>query len=119
MTPNAPAGDRRAGASGTGRAFVSRSRPAGPHNPKGARSMTDSAKAVTVELSRDTVHEIAELLPAVAGWAATMGEERTGAGDVVALAVAMLHAQVFAQARQILADDGDEAATVPAAATIQ
>ena len=56
------------------------------------------AGGVRVELSPETVELIAQLLPATSLWAASEGQGQTGGGDVVALAVAVLHAQVFGRA---------------------
>ena len=59
---------------------------------------------VRVEMAPETMQKLAELMPAVSLWAKTeSGEGRTGPGDVIALAIGVLHAQVFARADEMIA----------------
>ena len=69
--------------------------------------MTDETKhrTVKVELDEVTLQKLMELQPAVAGFAAAeFGEEITSPADVTALAIHLLHVQVFARAHAMLAD---------------
>lgn len=59
-------------------------------------------KTVRVQMSAATLRQIAELTPAVGAWAASEGETATAPGDVIALAVAILHAQVSGRTAEIL-----------------
>ncbi len=59
---------------------------------------------VTCELSGEAMAKITDLLPAVAHWAASMGQPRTSPADVVELAIALLHEQVFDKAEAMIRD---------------
>lgn len=68
-------------------------------------SDADKARPGAVEVSPETLKLIAELLPAIAGWAEQeIGEPMTSPADVVALSVAVMHERVFAEAHQMLAE---------------
>ena len=72
----------------------------------------DQPTTVRVEMAPETLQRLAELMPAVALWArAEGGEAATAPGDVIALAIALLHAQVCARAGDMLAEAGDGAPT--------
>ena len=58
---------------------------------------------IRVEMDAGTIRRIAELEPAIALWAESEGEAATGPGDVIALAVATLHAQVLNRANELIA----------------
>ena len=60
---------------------------------------SEQPQAVSVRLSGEALGKVAELMPAVALWAkAEFGEEATSPADVVELAIAVLHAQIFEKA---------------------
>ena len=64
----------------------------------------ERTRTVRVEMSDTTARQLAELVPAVAHWAAeTGGEPRTGPGDVIALAIAVFHAQICERTHDMLA----------------
>ena len=65
----------------------------------------DKPTMVRVEMTAETMQKLAELLPAVALWAGEEGgEAATGPGDVIGLAIGLMHAQVFESARAMLAE---------------
>lgn len=67
--------------------------------------MSDQPTTVRVEMTAETMQKLAELLPAVSLWAeAEGGEAATGPGDVIGLAIGLMHAQVFQGARDMLAE---------------
>lgn len=68
--------------------------------------LSDHLGGGRVMLSDATVRRLTELLPAVSQWAADEGEPRTGLGDVLEIAVAAFHAQIFARAAEMI-EDGD------------
>lgn len=68
--------------------------------------LSDHLGGGRVMLSAATVQRLAELLPAVAAWARDEGEPETGLGDVLEMAVAAFHAQVFERAAEMI-EDGD------------
>ena len=79
--------------------------------------MSDKAKTeqiITVEIDRETLRRIAELLPAVAQWAREChGQPATSPADIVSLAVAVLHAQVSSKIEAMLEDIEDAEAEGP------
>ena len=64
---------------------------------------------IAVRIEGETLRQIAEVLPAVAGWARSQGQPCTNPADVVVFAIALLHEQVMAKAEAML----DDAASVP------
>ena len=57
-----------------------------------------------MRIDGDSLLKLAELLPAVALWAQTEGEPQTSPADVVDLAIALMHKQVFDRATEMISD---------------
>ena len=75
------------------------------------KAKADTPKVIGVEMAPETLEKLGELLPAIALWAKREGNEgETGPGDVIALAIGVLHAQVFERAHDMIA--GEVAPTV-------
>ena len=70
---------------------------------------TDQPTMVRIEMAPETLQRLAELMPAVAAWARAEGAPATAPGDVIAFAIALLHAQVFERAGEMLAEAGKTA----------
>ena len=63
----------------------------------------DEARLVQVRIAPETERQIAELMPAIAAWARDEGlGVETAEGDVIALAVELMHQQVSAKLADIL-----------------
>ena len=88
-----------------------------PSNPCGAGFREASeppdkdAKAgepqmVRIEMSDLTLGQLEELMPAITLWAAAEGAPAPGHGDLIALAVATLHAQVRGRTLERMMQDG-------------
>ena len=64
----------------------------------------DDLKVIQLEVSGETLLQIAELLPAIEAWSRAEGsEEPMSPADAITVAVAFLHATVFAKAHAMLA----------------
>ena len=73
----------------------------------------DQPITVRVEMAPETMQRLAELMPAIALWAKAEGDEdATAPGDVIGLAIAVLHATVFERAHGMIAEARDAAPTV-------
>ena len=63
----------------------------------------DKTRLIQLRIAPETEQQIADLLPAVAGWARDNDLGcRTGEGDVIAFAVDVMHQQVFAKLADML-----------------
>ena len=61
------------------------------------------AKTIQVEMDPKTLEALGALMPAVTLWARSQGDPNPTPGDVVNMAVLVLHAQVFERAHDMLA----------------
>ena len=79
--------------------------------------MTDEAKAdaapklIKVEMNAETRQALAELVAPVTLFSRQQGMPDPGLGDVVGLAVRLMHATVFAKAHDKIAENGVAAPT--------
>ena len=60
-------------------------------------------KVLQVEMDPKTLEALGALMPAVTLWARSQGEPDPTPGDVVNMAVLVLHAQVYERAHDLLA----------------
>ncbi|MDE0378665.1 MAG: hypothetical protein OXI20_05440 [Rhodospirillales bacterium] len=63
---------------------------------------TTEPKMVRVEMDDTTMGRLYELMPAMTAWAKDNGAPPPGPGDVIALALALMHSQVFARANEMI-----------------
>ncbi len=73
--------------------------------------MTEKRKrpTATAEIDGETLRKIAELLPAVREWAKAEGMPATSPADVIALAVALMHEQVFIKVDRMVREQTEAA----------
>ena len=62
----------------------------------------DRPKTIQVEMDPKTLEALGALMPAVTLWARSQGDPDPTPGDVVNMAVLVLHAQVFERAADLL-----------------
>ena len=67
-----------------------------------------------VKLAPEAARQVVELLPAADGYAKSLGiEGRAGPGDVVELAIQVMHERVFRRAIQIAKEAQEREAAMP------
>lgn len=69
--------------------------------------MTKRPKSILVQIDGEQLVRLAELMPAIASWAADRGATTTTPADVVGLCIDLAHCQIFGRANEILDDQAE------------